>query len=208
MSPSELCKIALQFSYNKFNNLEVHFPTQYMPALEDNAKESLRFRLFLHVVKKLEQQATTEDETHIIKLCLSRIVSLLNKTHVKLFKQILGNETVKDMLSVVHTPLENHLSDATRQLLLKNLNKLPNIEDMLILHQEKAGYLKKRSSQVYQTIVILEYLLNSFDIRSKSDVNPSELTSYRRFIPILELVIADTDISVKERVLADPQHLI
>lgn len=35
---------------------------------------------------------------------------------------MLGNGTVKDMLSVVHTPLKNHLADATKQL-LKNLNK-------------------------------------------------------------------------------------
>lgn len=56
-----------------------------------------------------------------------------------------------------------------------------------------------RKSQPYQIMVIIECFINSFHIWEKAQSkSPSGITCYRMFIPILEQVLANTDIIVKD----------
>lgn len=60
-------------------------------------------------------------------------------------------------------------------------------------------------------MVILEYLINSFHIWDKTQCNASsELTCYRRFIPIVEQILADTDIMVidgESKAICSSKHM-
>lgn len=102
-------------------------------------------------------------------------------------------------LSKKHLPLSNYLDESSRNI-LDRLRTLPDEISMLsMINTEKISYLANRdiNSQPYQVMVILEYLINSFHIWDKTQLNASsELTCYRRFIPVVEQILADTDIMV------------
>lgn len=97
-------------------------------------------------------------------------------------------------------PILNYLDESSRSILVK-IKTLPDDFSILsMINTEKIPYLVKRDriSQPYQILVILEYLLNSFHIWDKTRSNASsECTCYRGFIPIVQQVLADTDIIVE-----------
>lgn len=68
MSTSLLSQVVLQFAHDRFcGNDEVVFPPECMLFLEEYAKESLKFRLFLHAVKKLSKSPLRDEDAQHIK---------------------------------------------------------------------------------------------------------------------------------------------
>lgn len=188
-----------------FNGVKNAFiPEPLINVLKRKAVTSIKFKLFLYAVNKLKSHPTLSDgEERVVKLCLSRIVNMLNKDYVHTFEKILGNEMMIKISAQTkqHFPIQNHLDTSSKNILDKILNSSDEFEMLSIISTEKIQYLMKKdkNSQAYQILVILEYLLNSFHIWDKTQSqSPSELSYYHAFIPILEQVLADTDIIVKD----------
>lgn len=58
------------------------------------------------------------------RLCLSRIVNLLNKEYIDIYKNILGEHLLKEITSIAkeHRPVKNYLDDTTK-CILEKINK-------------------------------------------------------------------------------------
>lgn len=205
VSDSYLSDVVLQFAHDVFNGVKnTSIPETLMNVLQRKAISSIKFKLFLHAVNKLKSEPELSDgQERVVKLCLSRIVNLLNKDYITIYHEILGDRIMSELKtqSKRHLSPQNHLEPSTRIILDKVMNLSDELEILSIINAEKLKYLKNknRTSQTYQVLVILEYLINSFNIWEKTlSQSPSELTYYRAFIPILEQVLSDTDAIVKD----------
>lgn len=190
VSDSYLSDVVLQFAHDNFNGVKnTSIPEPPMKVLKGKAVTSIKFKLFSYAVNRLKYHPTlSDDEERVVKLCLSRIVNILNEDYVNIFEEILGNKMMTEFSaqSKRHLLIRNHLDTSSKNILDKILNSSDEFEMLSMINLEKIQYLlkKDRNSQAYQVLVILEYLLNSFHIWDKTQSqSPSELSYYRAFIP-------------------------
>lgn len=109
----------MHFAYDKFNNVEgATIPVRYPNILEKKAENSVKFKLYLH----------TSDEERVIKLCLSRIVNMLNKEYITTFTKILGESMMNKITaeSKRRLPILNYLDESSRSSILVKIKTLPD----------------------------------------------------------------------------------
>lgn len=141
-SDTFLSDAIIQFAHDKFSgNINAVFNRQYLDLLERKAANSIKFKLFLYAVNQLQRpEALSNDEERVVKyvyatmcksiriklmlyffirLCLSRVVNLLNKDFTLIFSDILGASTMTKIieLSKKVLPLSNHLDETPRNIL-------------------------------------------------------------------------------------------
>lgn len=68
IKPAFLSNIVLQFAHDMFaGNESATIPNSYMVLLKEEATTMLKFKLFLHAVKLLNQEKIDDQQSHIIK---------------------------------------------------------------------------------------------------------------------------------------------
>lgn len=142
-SDTFLSDAIVQFAHDKFSgNNNAVFSRQYSDLLEKRAANSFKFKLFLYAVNHLQRLETlTNHEERVVKLCLSRVVDLLNKDFTLIFSDISGASTMTKIIEVSKKvlPLSNHLDETSRNI----LNKIGTLPDELsILSMLNAEKLK------------------------------------------------------------------
>ncbi|CAO3703367.1 unnamed protein product [Rhizopus stolonifer] len=213
VTPTNVSNAIIQFAWDVLSGTSnAQLDKVYEENLINYAKDSLKFKLFLHSVEILKKKEDMcEEDKQLVKLCLSRVVNLQNSKFRDLYTKILGQDFVSNMLSLKRSKEFISMSiEPETDAILDEINHYQTATDILkYLNTKKNIYMDARDGQPYQTIIIIEYLLNSFPIWKKTKA-PSELSSFRKFVTILEYALADTDIIVcdgEHKLKASAKHM-
>ncbi|CAO3601465.1 unnamed protein product [Absidia cylindrospora] len=142
-----------------------------------------------HLTKK---HILTFDDA-VIKWSVSRIINLLGKAMKDIYKTALSPSqwlNVETEVRKIDTDTSAIVERGDKQSMLEYID-----EQRFDLTKNK-----KHNSQAYHMLMIVEKIIRDFD-RWRKDLSSSELTIYRRFASLLEILLDDTAI-----IMVDGEH--
>ncbi|KAI8329384.1 hypothetical protein BC941DRAFT_443008 [Chlamydoabsidia padenii] len=154
----------------------------------------------------LQKAHLVNEEISVLKLALSNAMNLLNPAAIRLVKPFMDDSTktsLEQKTNEAITQFGNGLSEASsllyEQLMQETLNS-PDDDDLLQLIYHKKSELvasKNRSDERFYVLCILEHVVEGIDDWQTTQ-EESELTIYRRFGGILDILFRNTKICLAD----------
>jgi hypothetical protein len=180
--------------------LSGNVPARINIPLPNNATTSLSHILLRQAEELLYEKDLNADKLELLKLCLSRIVNLLNPEHTTLCRKIIPNTMYEEITK--ECDRQQHQFECMKgsdgigglfdELLQFQFDK--NSEKVLSYLDEKKYFEKDKDSEHYKLLRIVESVIHDFKAWMKEE-DLAEGTYVRKFANILDILLENEDIT-------------
>ncbi|KAI9486911.1 MAG: hypothetical protein EXX96DRAFT_551092 [Benjaminiella poitrasii] len=144
-------------------------------------------------------------EVNALKLSLSRIVDTVNNNVTSVYRQYLSDQFWKSIVDV-DIDLNEGMSASAKQLYRKIIingtvnDKIDKRELRIAIAEEKLSMLISNQTECLQILDILDIITKNCltDRSNRSDDDASELTCYRKFAKILDEMLDNTMLDIRD----------
>ncbi|KAI7854394.1 hypothetical protein BDC45DRAFT_125313 [Circinella umbellata] len=150
-------------------------------------------------VNLLGQDGWDNEMTINTKLCISNIVNLISPESENFLKTILSDDQLKGVNSITVPQLQG-LSTECLNIYDELINESTIMDSESIIeniHKLQVKHCRRINSDIYKMLGVLQQVILQFS-DWKSDPNPSETTTYRRFAMLLDYLFRNTGVIMKD----------